>query len=74
MSAATPNVIEIFFQVQSNGKTMWEMDHERKQLYFTQFGDLPDLNLTNPDVVAEFKVGMLLVHAVSCQFLCVFSH
>jgi len=31
------------------------MDSKRGEYYLSQFGDLPDLNLTNENVIAEFK-------------------
>lgn len=41
--------------VREDGKQMWVADTERKQSYLSQFDGLPDLNLTNPDVIQEFK-------------------
>ena len=43
-------------QKREDGSDMWVQDPERGQFYLSQFDDLPDLNLTNEDVIAEFKV------------------
>lgn len=42
----------------ADGSSFWVKDNVRKEYYLSQFGDLPDLNLTNPDVMAEFGDAM----------------
>ncbi|KAL8590338.1 hypothetical protein ACOMHN_006454 [Nucella lapillus] len=39
----------------ADGSDMWVRDPERQQFYLSQFADTADLNLTNEDVIAEFK-------------------
>jgi len=38
-----------------DGQDMWVLDPKRGEYYLSQFGNLPDLNLTNEDVINEFK-------------------
>ncbi|XP_076463436.1 amino acid transporter heavy chain SLC3A1-like [Babylonia areolata] len=38
-----------------DGTDMWELDSQRQQYFLSQFPGTADLNLTNEDVIAEFK-------------------
>jgi hypothetical protein len=50
-------MIVSIFQKREDGTSMWVRDPLRGEFYLSQFDDLPDLNLTNPDVLTEFRVS-----------------
>ena len=66
-----------WFQTRDDGSPMWVMDSERNQYFLSQFDGTADLNLTNPDVIAEFKVSVLSFYdcfdlSLFCFFLFVY--
>jgi len=44
------------------GESAWTFDRERQQYYYHAYSeDEPDLNLTNPAVIAELDVSFIVV-------------
>ena len=44
------------------GESAWTFNHDRQQYYYHAYSeDEPDLNLTNPAVIAELDVSLLLL-------------